>query len=58
MTDETLTQKEVAEHLRLAEKTAYRLADEGELSGFNVGGSWRFTKEGINRCIEKKKRQQ
>lgn len=58
MTDEILTLKEVAEHLRLAEKTAYRLAAEGELPGFKVGGSWRFTKEDINRWIEKKKKQQ
>ena len=57
MTDEILTLKEVAEHLRLAEKTAYRLAAEGELPGFKVGGSWRFTKEDINRWIEKKKKQ-
>ena len=58
MTDEILTLKEVAEHLRLAEKTAYRLAAEGELPGFKVGGSWRFTKEYINRWIEKNKKQQ
>ncbi len=55
MTDEILTLKEVAEYLKLAEKTAYRLAAEGELPGFKVGGSWRFTKEDINRWIEKKK---
>ena len=57
MTDEILTLKEVAEHLRLAEKTAYRLAADGELPGFKVGGSWRFTKKDINRWIEKKKKQ-
>jgi len=37
MTDEILTLKEVAEYLNLAEKTAYRLADEGKLPGFKVG---------------------
>ena len=57
MTDEILTLKEVAKYLKLAEKTAYRLAAEGELPGFKVGGSWRFTKEDINRWIEKKKKQ-
>ena len=55
MTDEILTLKEVAKYLKLAEKTAYRLAADGELPGFKVGGSWRFTKEDINRWIEKKK---
>ena len=57
MTDEILTLKEVAKYLKLAEKTAYRLAADGELPGFKVGGSWRFTKEDINRWIEKKKKQ-
>jgi len=31
MTDEILTLKEVAKYLKLAEKTAYRLAAEGKL---------------------------
>jgi len=52
MTDEILTIKEVAEYLKLAEKTAYRLVAEGKLPGFKVGGSWRFNKAEINRWIE------
>jgi len=39
MTDEILTLKEVAEYLELAEKPAYRLAAEGRLPGFKLGGS-------------------
>jgi excisionase family DNA binding protein len=42
MNDQILTLKEVAEYLKLTEKTAYRLAAEGKLPGFKVGGSWRF----------------
>ncbi len=33
---------EVAEYLKLTEKTAYRLAADGKISGFKVGRSWRF----------------
>ena len=55
MSEEILTLKEVADYLKLAEKTAYRLAAEGRLPGFKVGGSWRFKKEDINRWIEEKK---
>jgi excisionase family DNA binding protein len=44
MTDEILTLKEVAQYLKLAEQTAYRLVAEGKLPGFKVGGSWRFRK--------------
>jgi len=47
--------KEVAEYLKLAEKTAYRLAAEGKLPGFKVGGSWRFKKGDIEIWIEKQK---
>lgn len=39
MVDQILTLKEVATYLKLAEKTAYRLASEGKLPGFKVGGS-------------------
>ena len=51
MTDEILTLKEVARYLKLAEKTAYRLAAEGKLPGFKVGGSWRFKKDDLETWI-------
>ncbi|RLA42198.1 MAG: DNA-binding protein [Gammaproteobacteria bacterium] len=56
MGDEILTLREVAEYLKLAEKTAYRLAAEGKLPGFKVGGSWRFKKEDIEAWITEQKR--
>lgn len=56
MTDEILTLKEVAQYLKLAEKTAYRLAAEGKLPGFKVGGSWRFKREDVQKWIEQQKR--
>lgn len=55
MTDEILTLKEVADYLKLAEKTAYRLAAEGKLPGFKVGGSWRFKREDVQTWIEQQK---
>ncbi|MFL0992986.1 methylation-associated defense system helix-turn-helix domain-containing protein MAD1 [Vibrio parahaemolyticus] len=51
MTDQILTLKEVATYLKLAEKTAYRLASEGKLPGFKVGGSWRFKREDLDAWI-------
>jgi len=53
MTDEIMTLKEVAEYLKLAEKTAYRLAAEGKIPGFKVGGSWRFKKVDIDLWISR-----
>ena len=55
MTEEILTLKEVAAYLKLAEKTAYKLAAEGKLPGFKVGGSWRFKQVDIEKWIEEKK---
>ena len=55
MTGEILTIKQVAEYLQLSEKTAYRLAGEGKLPGFKVGGSWRFKREDIESWIKEQK---
>lgn len=48
-----MTIREVAEYLKLTEKTTYRLAAEGELPGFKVGGSWRFKKKELEKWIER-----
>ncbi|MGR5249901.1 methylation-associated defense system helix-turn-helix domain-containing protein MAD1 [Vibrio aestuarianus] len=58
MVDQILTLKEVAAYLKLAEKTAYRLASEGKLPGFKVGGSWRFKREDLEVWIEENKSKQ
>ncbi len=55
MSNDILTLKEVAVYLKLAEKTAYRLAAEGKLPGFKVGGSWRFKREDVLQWIEEQK---
>jgi excisionase family DNA binding protein len=51
---EIMTIQEVAEYLKLYEKTAYRLASEGEIPGFKVGGSWRFRRQDIEHWIARK----
>ena len=58
MADEILTLKEVAEYLKLAEKTAYRLAAEGKLPGFKVGGSWRFKRDELEKWIDQRSREE
>jgi len=58
MSHDIMTLREVAEYLKLAEKTAYRLAAEGKLPGFKVGGSWRFKESDIEKWIEKSKTDQ
>lgn len=57
MENQILTLKEVASYLKLTNKTAYRLASEGKLPGFKVGGSWRFKRDDLEKWIEEKKAQ-
>lgn len=49
--DEVMTVKEVAEYLRLAESTVYRLVKNGSLPGRKFGGNWRFSRRGIDRWL-------
>ena len=46
-----ITVKELADYLKIAEKTACRFASEGKVPGFKVGSAWRFRKSGIDRWI-------
>lgn len=48
MADEYMTLREVAELLKLSEKTVYRLAQRKEIPAFKVGGSWRFMRSDID----------
>ena len=51
-----MTIQEVCEYLKLNDKTAYRLAAEGKIPGFKVGGSWRFDRADIENWIAKQKK--
>lgn len=53
MADEILTIREVADLLKINEKTAYRLAADGKIPGFKVGGSWRFDRQEISNWIKR-----
>ena len=55
MIDQILTLREVATYLKLAQKTPYKLAAEGKLLSFKVGGRWCCKTEHIDRWIEEKK---
>lgn len=52
MGDQILTVKEVAEYLKVNERTVYRMATAGKLPAFKVGGSWRFKQAEIERWIK------
>jgi excisionase family DNA binding protein len=52
MSEAILTIREVAEYLKVTEKTVYGLAQKGKIPGFKVGGQWRFKREDIDQWIE------
>ena len=52
--DDILTIPDVANLLRVADKTVYSLVQRGDLPGFKVGGQWRFSRAAINSWIDQK----
>ncbi|MCB9973745.1 MAG: helix-turn-helix domain-containing protein [Rhodospirillales bacterium] len=52
MNTDVMTIRELAAYLKMAEKTLYRLAAQGKIPGFKVGGAWRFRKSEIDKWIE------
>lgn len=49
---DVLTIHELAALLRVGLKTAYTLAQNGEVPGFKVGGQWRFRRRDIDAWID------
>ena len=50
--------RQLATYLKMAEKTLCRLAAEGAVPGFKVGGAWRFRNGEIGKWIKKQERAQ
>lgn len=48
-----MTIGEVADYLKLAERTIYRLASAKKIPAFKVGGSWRFSRADIEEWIKR-----
>ena len=48
---ETLTPNEIAKILRIHPFTVTRLAREGKIPAFKVGGIWRFRKDQFERWV-------
>ena len=50
---EILTLRQVADFLKVTERTIYRLAAAKKIPAFRVGGTWRFSKAEINQWIQR-----
>lgn len=55
MTNEILNIREVAELLRVAEKTVYPMAQRGELPAFKVRGQWRVRRADLDAWINEQR---
>ncbi len=49
--DKVMTVQEVADYLRVNQRTVYRLAVGRKLPGFEVGATWRFKRSDIEGWI-------
>lgn len=48
-----LTIKEVADYLKVTERTIYRLSQAKKIPSFKVGGMWRYLRKDIDAWIAK-----
>jgi len=48
-----MTVGEVADYLKVTDRTIYRLAGAKQIPAFKVGGSWRFSKVDIDEWIKR-----
>ena len=49
-----LTLDEVAAYLKAGKRTVYRLAANGKLPAFKLGGTWRFRRGDLDQWIAKR----
>ena len=49
--DEILTLDEVAAYLKAGRRTVYRLAANGQIPAFKLGGTWRFRRSDLDEWI-------
>ncbi len=52
MKEDILTLKEIAEYLKMSERTIYGYAQQGKLPGIKVGSAWRFRRSDIDQWLE------
>ena len=49
---EIMTIEEVAEYLRVSERTVYDWAQKGDLPGGKLGTTWRFKREDVENWVD------
>lgn len=54
MTEEIFTLREVADYLKVTDRTIYRLLSEKQIPAFKVGGAWRFRRAELDTWIKQR----
>lgn len=54
MTEDIFTLREVADYLKVTERTIYRLVAEKQIPAFKVGGGWRFRRADLDAWIKQR----
>lgn len=57
MGDQILTVREVADYLKVNERTVYRMAAAGGIPAFKVGSSWRFKSSELEEWMKQRHNQ-
>jgi excisionase family DNA binding protein len=52
MPDEIMTLQEIADYLKIAEKTLYGYAQKGLIPAIKIGSAWRFRKANIEAWLD------
>ena len=50
---EVMTERQVAQYLKMDEHTVYKLARSSEIPSMRISGQWRFKKSVIGKWLEK-----
>lgn len=53
--DEIMTLQEVAEYLKLSERTIYGYAQKDILPGIKIGSAWRFRRSELDKWLEEQR---
>ena len=53
---EILTLKQVADFLKVTQRTIYRLAAAKKIPAFKVGGTWRFSRAELDQWIQRQQK--
>jgi len=56
MMDEIMTLQDVAEYLKISDRTVYGYAQRGVLPGIKVGTAWRFRKADLDEWLDRQRR--